>query len=132
MKNPTEQPIVSILTIFALIELLLFLWLCSLDQEGFMQFVSSPDTPGYIRVALELVRNVTLITSPRTLGYPFFLSLGYLMGGGSYGPYMVIAAQLILNIVFTWSCWTISERIAPAAGTALRTAITVFFFWAAG
>jgi hypothetical protein len=114
----------------AIIQILFFIWLSSLDHDRFMQFVSSPDTPSYIKIALELTQRGSLIASPRTLGYPLFLSLGYLLGGMSYGPYLVIAAQLTLNIVFTWGCWMLLQQIAPAAGTALRVVVTLFFFWA--
>jgi 4-amino-4-deoxy-L-arabinose transferase-like glycosyltransferase len=119
-----------ILIACAAIELLLFCWLCFLGQEAFREFVSTPDTSTYASVALQLAENATLISSRRTLGYPLFLSLGYLIGGRSYGTYVVITTQLILNIVFTWGCWRLLQRITPAAGTRLRSIVTLFFFWA--
>ena len=72
----------------------------------------------------------TLTSGQRTLGYPLFLSLCYLIGGRSYGIYVAIATQLVLNIVFTWGCWRLLQRIAPAAGVRLRSIVTLFFFWA--
>jgi hypothetical protein len=44
--------------------------------------------------------------------------------------YVVIAAQLAINIVFTWGCWRLLQRIAPDAGTSLRFLVTLLFFWA--
>jgi hypothetical protein len=120
------------LTACATIELVLFCWLCSLGQEAFTDFVSAPDTTKYNRLALQLSegRLTSGPSSSRTLGYPLFLSLCYLIGGRSYGLYVVIATQLVLNIVFTWGCWRLLERIAPAAGVKLRSMATLFFFWA--
>jgi hypothetical protein len=119
-----------LLTACATIELLMFCWLCSLGQEAFREFVWTNDAFDYHRIALQLAHNATLITSDRTLGYPLFLSFGYLIGGRSYGIYVVIATQLILNILFTWVCWRLLQRTAPDAGVELRAIVTLFFFWA--
>jgi hypothetical protein len=111
-------------------ELLLFLWLASFGYETFMTFVTEPDTESYISVARQLVQNATLIASPRTLGYPLFLSLGYFAGGMRYGIYIVIAMQLILNIVFLFGFWRLLQHLAPDAKTKLKISITLLFFWA--
>ena len=84
----------------------------------------------YNRIALQLEENNKLTSGQRTLGYPLFLYLGYLIGGRSYGMYVVIALQLMLNLIFRWGCWRLLQRIAPAAGIRLRSIVTLFFFWA--
>lgn len=137
---PSRRTIFYVLTACTAIELLLFCWLCSLDQEAFRAFVWTPDTPEYNRIAsqlfeynriaLPLEENGTFALSRRTLGYPLFLYLGYLIGGRSYWVYVIIATQLVLNIIFTWGCWRLLQRIAPAAGIRLRYIVTLFFFWA--
>src|SRR5262249_21109701 len=111
----SRRTIFYLLTACAAIELLLFCWLCSLEQEAFRDFVWTPDTFSYNRialqlfeydrVALQLTEDTSLTSGQRTLGYPLFLFLCYLVGGRSYGIYVVIATQLVLNIVFTWGCW---------------------------
>jgi hypothetical protein len=98
------------------------------------------DSFGYNRIALhlfnsnnlavQLEENATFTSDQRTLGYPLFLYLGYLIGGHNYAMYVVIAAQLAINIVFTWGCWRLLQRIAPDAGTSLRFLVTLLFFWA--
>ena len=51
--------------------------------------------------------------------------------GRSYGIYVVIATQLALNVIFTWGCWRLLQRTAPAAGgETFRSIVTLFFFWA--
>ena len=128
MQN--RKPIFYILTACIGIEVLMLLWLCSLGREAFMQYIWVPDTPTYTRVASELADTFTLISSHRTLGYPLFLALGYLIGGRDYGLYLIIVVQLVLNIGFTWGCWRLLERIVPDAGAGLRAVVTLFFFWA--
>jgi hypothetical protein len=64
------------------------------------------------------------------LGYPLFLAFGYLAGGSDYGPYLIIAAQLVFNLLLTWGCWSLLEKLAPEVRTGLRIAATLFFFWA--
>ena len=113
-----------------LIEALLFWWLCAQPREDFLSFISTPDTPGYVRVALQLAETSTLSAGPRTLGYPLFLALGYAIGGRENGPILIIAIQLLLNVGFTWGCWKLLERLVPAAGLALRVVATTFCFWA--
>jgi hypothetical protein len=130
MKTKIREPVFYLLIAGATIELLLFIWLCSVGQKVFMQLVSAPDTSSYIRIAQHLVQDGILVSSPRTLGYPLFLCLGYLIGGMRYGMYVVIAAQLILNIVFSWVCWSLLQRVTPTSGVRLRAIITLFFFWA--
>jgi hypothetical protein len=139
-KMPSRSIIFCLLTACAAIELLLFGWLCSLNQEAFGEFVWTPDTVEYNRIALQLfeynrialplAENATLTSGQRTPGYPAFLYMGYLIGGRSYGIYVVIATQLIFNIIFTWGCWRLLQRIAPAAGIGLKCIVTLFFFWA--
>jgi len=130
VKFQNREAIFYVMAACAGFELLFFLWLCTLELPTFMEFVSSPDTQSYTRIALELVQNSILIASPRTLGYPLLLSLGYLIGGVNYGMHIVIAVQLILNMVFTWICWKLLLRMAPAAGTSFRIMVTLVFFWA--
>ena len=137
---PSRRTTFYILTACAAIELLLFCWLCSLNQQAFRDLVWMPDTYEYNRIALQLFEynrialqleeNNKLTSGQRTLGYPLFLYLGYLIGGRSYGMYVVIALQLMLNLIFTWGCWRLLQRIAPAAGIRLRSIVTLFFFWA--
>jgi hypothetical protein len=47
-----------------------------------------------------------------------------------YGKHVVVAMQLLLNLVFTWGCWHLLQRLTPAADTRLKTIITFVFFWA--
>jgi hypothetical protein len=129
-KPQSRRAIFYILTASVGIELLLFFWLCLLGQEAFKEFIWAPDTSEYNRVALQLAETFALTSSPRTLGYPLFLSLGYLIGGQNYGIYVIIGAQLVLNIVFTWGCWRLLQRLVPAAGVILQATATLFFFWA--
>src|SRR5262245_27255489 len=110
-----RKPIFYILTACISLELLLFFWLCFLGQKAFTEFIWAPDTYRYNHVALQLAETFTLAKSTRTLGYPLFLSLGYLIGGRSHGIYVIVGIQLILNIVFTWGCWRLLQRIIPAA-----------------
>ena len=51
---PSRRTIFYLLTACAAIELLLFCWLCSLEQEAFRDFVWTPDTFEYNRLALQL------------------------------------------------------------------------------
>jgi hypothetical protein len=119
-----------LLTACAAIELSIFFWLCFLGQETFREFIWAPDTFEYNHIALQLAENTTLVASRRTLGYPLFLASGYMIGGRSYGIYIVIVTQLALNILFTGICWRLLQRVAPDAGVGLRSIITLFFFWA--
>lgn len=112
------------------IEVVVFVWLSSLGQDGFKKIVSSPDTVEYVQVAHALAEKGQLIASRRTLGYPMFMALGYGLGGDLYGPQIVIAVQLILNVVFTFLCWRLLERITPNVSVGLRAVATLVFFWA--
>jgi hypothetical protein len=113
-----------------LVELAIFLWLCSLDRVVFAEFVTSPDSGTYASVARDIVRDGVLVPSPRTLGYPLFLALGYLIGGLTYGSYVVIGFQLILNLIFTYCCWGLLEKLTPNMEINLRTFATLFCFCA--
>jgi hypothetical protein len=124
----------------AAIELLLFCWLYSLEQDTFRELVWQVDTFAYNRIALQLFEynrialqleeTATFTSDQRTLGYPLFLYLGYLIGGRSHGIHVVIATQLVLNIIFTLGCWMLLQRMAPTTGIRLRSIVTLFFFWA--
>jgi hypothetical protein len=130
MKLQLEKPLLFTLTACIAISLLVFAWLCSLDDGRFRAFVEAPDTSSYTDIALSLVATGILIPSPRTLGYPLFLALGYILGGTAYGLCLIIAVQLLLNLVFAWVCWRLLERLAPDVSTGPRIAATLFFFWA--
>ncbi len=119
-----------LLIVCAAVELLLFVWLCSLGNAAFREFVWSPDTYEYNHVALQLAEKATLIPGRRTLGYPLFLSLAYFVGGRTYGIYLVIVTQLVLNLVFTWICWRLLQQTAPSTGVRLRSGLTLLFFCA--
>ena len=95
-----------------------------------MSFVTTPDSPGYVRVALQLAETSTVAASPRTPGYPLFLALGYAIGGRDHGPILIIAIQLLLNLAYTWGCWTLLHRLVPGARLGLRVAAAAFCFWA--
>jgi hypothetical protein len=125
-----RKAILWLLAIGGLIEALLFWWLLAQPREDFQAFISTPDTPGYVRVALQLAETATLSAGPRTLGYPLFLALGYALGGRENGPVLIIAIQLMLNIGFAWGCWRLLQRLVPGAGLGLRAAATAFCFWA--
>ncbi len=112
------------------IEVLLFAWLSSLETAVFMGFISTPDTPEYVRVALHLADTSTVTPSPRTIGYSVFLAFGYVIGGLRYGPYFVILVQLLLNLAFTLGVWRLLEHLAPDALIGQRIVATFVFFWA--
>jgi hypothetical protein len=130
MKLKLEKPLLRTLTACGVISLLVFVWLYSLDGGAFRALVETPDTSSYTDVALTLTATGTLIPSPRTLGYPLFLALGYIIAGSTYGLYLIVAAQLLLNLVFTWGCWKLLVHLAPDVKPGLRIAATLFFFWA--
>src|SRR5262245_39693337 len=81
-----RKAIVSMLAICGLIEALLFSWLYAQPHEDFLSFITTPDTPGYVGVAVQLAETSTLSAGFRTLGYPLFLALGYALGGRDNGP----------------------------------------------
>src|SRR4029453_18785530 len=97
-------------------------------RPAFLDFLSTPDTPGYLRVAEQLAPNFTLVPSHRTLGYPLVLALSRLVGGTNNGYYIVIILQLILNLGFTLGCWRLLWRLAPDSGAGLRAFAPVLFF----
>jgi hypothetical protein len=130
MKSQYRESLFYIMIVCAIVESVLFFWLCFLREEAFIEFVTAADTRSYDLIARHLVQHGTLVESPRTLGYPLFLSLGYLIGGIGYGKHVVIAMQLLLNLIFTWGCWHLLQRLTPATGTRLKTIITFVFFWA--
>ena len=125
-----QQTITRLLIGAAAVELLLFLWLAANGREAFLELVSTPDTSSYLGVAQQLADTHTLAASSRTLGYPLFAAVGYVIGGETYGPYIVIGAQLLLNLFLTWLGWRVLERLASEASVRLRIAATVFLFWA--
>jgi hypothetical protein len=127
---PIRKPIVYLLTACAVVELLMFVGLCALGDQAFMAFIWSPDTPEYQRVALQLAETFTLTPSRRTIGYPLVLSVANYIGGRGYWMHSMIAAQLIINLVFTWGCWILLERLVPAVRWQHRTIVTLLFFWA--
>jgi hypothetical protein len=129
MEPQYRYPIFYIMIVCAIVESVLFFWLRFLGEETFVGFITAPDTSSYDFVARHLVQHGTLVESPRTLGYPLFLSFGYLIGGMDYGKQVVIAIQLLLNLIFTWGCWHLLQRLTPAASTRLKTIITFVFFW---
>ena len=111
-------------------EVLFFGALIFLKPENFIKIVWHPDTSSYVRIAQKLTQRRSLITSYRTLGYPLFMSLGYMLGGQDYGNYLIIGGQLILNLLFTWGFWKLLERMCPSAPARIRVLLTLFFFWA--
>jgi len=119
----------EVLAVCVGIESLLFFWLCSFGHDGFIAFIWTPDTSEYVRIAQHLTETFTLTPSPRTLGYPLFLALGYLVGGRSW-PYVIVIVQLLLNIALTWGVWRLLQQLVPNAGIRLRATATFFFFWA--
>lgn len=125
-----KKPLVYLLIGCAAIEVLFFGALIFLKPENFFKVVWYPDTSSYARIAQELTERGSLITSYRTLGYPLFMSLGYLLGGQDYGNYLIIGGQLILNLFFTWGFWKFLERLNPSAPAGVRLLLTLFFFWA--
>jgi hypothetical protein len=127
----SRKPMFYVLTACASLEFLWFFALCYLGREVFTQWVWTPDSPEYARVAQHLASTFQLTSSHRTVGYPLFLSLGYLIGGQDYWMRVAIGFQLILNLVFTFGCWRLLERMVPAVRARLRGIVTLFFFWAA-
>jgi hypothetical protein len=128
--DDSRQMIRTIVVGCAAIELLLLAWLIAAGRETFMWFIWTPDSSSYIGVAQQFAKTFTLVEGTRTLGYPLFASVGYLIGGAAYGPYVVIVAQLVLNLAFTWGCWIFLSRMNPSASPKLRAFATVLFFWA--
>jgi len=128
--TPDDRAIARILVGAAAVEVSLFLWFVAIGRAAFIEFVWTPDTSSYIRVAQQLAERHTLAEGPRTLGYPVFAAAAYVIGGGLYAPYILIALQLLLNLGFTWLGWRLLQRIAPEAGLRLRSAATVLLFWA--
>jgi hypothetical protein len=113
-----------------LIESAVGFWLWQQGSNTFDKFVSDPDTPGYVGVGWHLAETFKLPPSPRTLGYPFFLAIGDLLGGPDYGSYLAVAIQLALNILMTVVCWRMLERLVPRVSETLRLLVTLLFFWA--
>lgn len=115
-----NHPLCATLAIWTVIELAVFTWLCSFGSSLFFESVSTPDSTEYHVVAQHLAGEGHLIATYRTLGYPFFLSLTYLVAGTTYGPHLAIGIQLILNLVLSAGCWRLVEWCEPAAGTSLK------------
>jgi hypothetical protein len=130
MLAGTRMPLLCTLAACAAIEIVFFVWLSSLGVNEFLAFVSSADTPSYLAIAQGLVEKRDLVPSPRTLGYPLFLVLGYIIGGKTHAMHVVIAAQLLLNLLMTWGCWRLFEKFLPDIGIHAKIAATLFFFWA--
>jgi len=130
--NHTEKdrPLIYILAACAAIEALFFGALIFLKPEDFNKIVWYADTSSYARIARELTQRGQLVASYRTLGYPLFMSLGYMLGGQYYGNYFIIGGQLLLNLLFTWGCWKLLGRINPSAPVGVKVVLTFFFFWA--
>jgi hypothetical protein len=126
-----QKPIVYLMTACASLEFLMWFVLSSLGKEVFTQWIWTPDSHEYARVAQHVASTFQLTSSHRTLGYPLFLSLGYVIGGQDYWMHVTIVLQLILNLVFTLGCWRLIERVVPAVGTTSKVMATLFFFWAA-
>src|SRR5262245_26630325 len=80
------------------IELLLFVALCSVKQEVFRQVAWQADTTEYNRVATEFANTFRFPPTQRTIGYPLFIALGYLIAGPTLGLRVVIGLQLMLNL----------------------------------
>lgn len=130
MKSQYRGSIFYIIIICVIVEFVLLFFLCFFKEETFIEFITVADTRGYDLIARHLIQHGTLIESPRTLGYPLFLSLGYLIGGMTYGKHAVIVMQLLLNLIFTWGCWHLLQQLTPAASMRLKTIVTFVFFWA--
>jgi hypothetical protein len=124
-----EKTRLRFLLVCALLELVVLFALSTQGVEGFATFVSTPDTLEYNRLAQELAAG-HIVASVRTLGYPLFLSAGYLLGGTQYGMYWAIAAQLLLNLVLTAMSWRLVDKLAPETPRATKLALTGFFFLA--
>ena len=127
MENKAQN---YLLAVCAVIETVFFAALLALPVDDFIKIVSYPDTGSYLRIARELADSGALIASHRTLGYPAFMAIGYLIGGDGHGNYWIIGGQLLLNLLFTLGCWKLIPRIAPKAPAGVRVALTAFFFWA--
>jgi len=129
-KNRDASVILKIVAGTTLIESAVGFWLWQHGSNTFDTFVSDPDTPGYVGVGWHLAETFKLPPSPRTLGYPFFLAIGDLLGGPDYGSYLAVAIQLALNILMTVVCWRMLERLVPRVSETLRLLVTLLFFWA--
>jgi hypothetical protein len=70
-----EHAIVRILVGAAAVELSLFVWFIAIGRKAFIDFVWTPDTPSYIRVAQQLAERHTLAEGTRTLGYPMIAAV---------------------------------------------------------
>jgi hypothetical protein len=128
--HATRARIRVLLLAGAAVEAALFIWLAAGDEEAFRTFVSTPDTSTYLGVAQLLAEEHTLGATPRTLGYPLFAAAIYFVAGKFYGPYALVALQLLLNLGLTWLGWRLLERMAPEISLRMRTAATLFLFWA--
>jgi hypothetical protein len=113
-----------------LVEVAMAIGLVAAGRDAFLMFVSTPDTSSYVSLALRFIDGITVTDGVRTVGYPLFLVPPYWLGGVTYGPYLVIAIQMLLNLALTWGCWRLLERMVPDSSAATRTLATVFFFGA--
>jgi hypothetical protein len=120
---------VWILIVCAVIELVMFWWLVGQGRGGFNAFVWTPDTPGYLQVAQPLARDLVLVGSHRTLGYPVIYALADRISAG-HGQFAIVLLQLAVHLGFTWGCWILLRRLAPDTAIGWRVFATLLFFWA--
>ena len=113
-----------------IVELAVFATLCTFGASGFVEQVSFPDSSEYIRVGKELAQHGTLPPSPRTPGYPLFLSGCFLVGGETYGCHVAIAVQLAVNLAFSVWFWFAVPRYVPQVASTLRGLVTALLFLA--
>lgn len=101
----------------AMMQLAIYAVFAAKGPEGFREAAREHDTNTYTVVAESLVCDGRLIASGRTLGYPLFLAVGYLLGGTNYAVHVTIAMQLGLNLVLTWGGWRLARRLLPEASS---------------
>jgi hypothetical protein len=129
LESGSGKGLVLILLLCVLIEFLTLLVLSSRGAQSLTQFMSTPDTLEYQRVAYELSQG-HLVATKRTPGYPLFLGVAYFLGGPENGVYWLAVAQLVLNILLTAMSWMLLERLAPETPKWIRVALTGVCFWA--
>jgi len=131
LRKPGSGLLLALLALAAALELIFFIWLCLQGPEGFKTFVCHyPDTAEYARVGEYLVERGAIPTSPRTLGYPLFLSGCLFLGGSTYGYHVAVAVQLVANLLLGAGFWFASERLAPQLGVWVRGVATAILLYA--
>ncbi len=125
-----RRGIALLLLSLAIVEIVSFSAITMRGTEFFHRFTWEADTGSYTRVAEALAQGNRLIASPRTLGYPLFLTPIYHLFGGDRAPFVAVAVQLALNLVLAYGGWHLMARVVPQIGSGLILTMTAILGWA--